>query len=379
MTGSRSEYDILYAVMRAVDRHPDTAVRLVVTGAHLADLYGRTADQIALDEFPVIARIESLLNSDTAAGRAKSAGLQLLGLVDALAQHPPDVVVAMGDREEALTVAVSGAYLGIPIAHIGGGDHAEDANVDNSIRHAVTKLAHLHFVTTPRSAERVMRMGEESWRVHIVGAPGLDRLRSTESLSRESISRHLGFDAAARPLAVVIQHSISTEIAQAGAQMRATLEGLADLDVHAVVLYPNSDPGSHQIIAVVEEFVARYPHIRAYKHLPRPVFVNVLRHAAVLVGNSSCGIIEAPSFQLPAVNVGSRQVGREHAGNVLFVAPHPEQIQEAVRTALHDKEFLAQVRACQNPYGDGRAGERIAEILATVPLDDRLRCKRSTG
>ena len=377
-TGIRSDYDILYSVMRAVDQHPKTEVNLVITGAHLAKLYGHTVDQVELDEFKTVARIESLLNSDTPAGRVKSAAIQLVGLVDVFAQIRPDIVVAMADREEALTVAMAGAYMGIPVAHIGGGDHADDSNIDNSVRHAVTKLAHLHLVTTQRSAERVIRMGEEPWRVHAVGAPGLDRLLTTEVISREALSDYLGFDVTGEPITVVIQHSISTDIVDAGQQMQTTLEAIAEMGIRALVSYPNSDAGSHQIIKVINEFVTCYPFMRAYKNLPRSVFVNLLRNADVLVGNSSCGIIEAPLLKLPVVNVGKREVGREHAENVIFVQHDVGQIREAIRKALYDHEFKAQVQMCQSPYGDGHAGERIADILAEVPIDERLISKRNT-
>ncbi len=377
-TGIRSDYDLLYPVMRAVDQEPRTAVNLVVTGAHLAGLYGHTVEQIEADGFQIVARIESLLNSDTAAGRVKSAAVQLQGLVDVCAQVRPAIVVAMADREEALTVAMAGAYMGIPVAHIGGGDFAEDGNVDNAVRHAVTKLAHLHLVTTPRSAERVIRMGEEPWRVHVVGASGLDRLLATEEIPRAELSKALQFDVTEGPLALVIQHSISTEIDDAGRQMRATLEAIVGLGLRALISYPNSDAGSQQIIAVIEEYAARHPSLRAYRNLPRAVFVNLLRIVDVLVGNSSCGVIEAPLLKLAVVNVGRRQVGREHADNILFVPHDVAQIQEAIRRALYDPGFRSQVRGCQNPYGDGHTGERIAKILAEVPIDERLVAKFNT-
>ena len=336
-TGIRSDYDILYAVMRVVNQHPKTKVDLVVTGAHLAELYGHTVEQVEFDEFNIVARIESLLNSDTAAGRVKSAAIQLVSLVDVFAQIQPGILVAMGDREEALTVAMAGAYMGIPVAHIGGGDYADDANVDNAVRHAVTKLAHLHLVTTPKSAERVINMGEEPWRVHVVGAPGLDRLLTTETISREELSDQLELDVTGGPLVVVIQHSISTEISEAGWQMQTTLQGIVNLGVRTLVSYPNSDAGGRQIIKVIDEFTALYPHVHTYRNLPRLVFVNLLRNADVLVGNSSCGIIEAPLLKLPVVNVGRRQVGREHAENVIFVQHDIDQIQQAIRQALHSK------------------------------------------
>lgn len=377
-TAIRSEYDILYSVIRAVEDHSDLTPQLVVSGAHLTELYGKTEDLIALDGFPVIARIENLLNADTAAARVKSAAVQLTSLVDVFAQARPDIVIAMADREDALTVAVAGAYMGIPVAHIGAGENANDGNVDNAVRHAVTKLAHLHFATTQKSAERVTQMGEEPWRIHVVGAPGLDRLLSVEKMPREELLKHLPVEGDRPPQALVIQHPISTEIEQAGDQMRTTLESLVGLEMETLVSYPNSDAGSQRMIRVIEEYAARYPFLHAYRNLPRPIFVNLLRTIEVLVGNSSCGIIEAPLLHLPVVNVGTRQRDREHAENVIFVPHEVERIQEGIKRALYDESFKAKVQDCTNPYGDGHAGERIAQILAEVAVDDRLLGKRST-
>ena len=377
-TGIRADYDILYSVMQGVNRHPKTESLLVVTGAHLTSLYGHTVDEVERDGFHVIARIESLLNSDTKAGRVKSAAIQLMGLVDVFAQVRPDIVIAMADREEALTVAMAGAYMSIPIAHIGAGDIAEDGNIDNAVRHAVTKLAHIHLATTQQSAERVIKMGEEPWRVHVVGAPGLDRLLTVELMSHDALHQYLNFDVTQGPLAIVIQHPIISEVDEAGAQMRITLEAVSRMGLRAFVSYPNSDAGGQQIIDVINEFAEHNPSIQAYKNLPRNIFVNLLKNADVLIGNSSCGIIEAPLLKLPVVNVGKRQLGREHAENVIFVPHDLERIQTAIRQALEGEVFLERVRYCSNPYGDGHAGERIARILAEVPLDKRLIYKKNT-
>lgn len=376
-TGIRSEYDILSTVIRAVDRHPRMKAGIVVTGAHLSELYGTTVREIEQDGFTILGRIESLLNSNTAAGRVKSAAIQLISLVDFFVQHKPDIVVAMADREESLTVAVAGSYLGIPVAHIGGGDNSEAGYIDNAVRHAVSKLAHVHLVTTPRSAERLIRMGEDPWRIHVVGAPGLDRWVNTEYLSREELSRQLDFDVVSRPFSLVIQHPNSTESAEAARQIRQTLQVIAELSLPALVSYPNSDAGSQSMIEVIREYDSRFPLIKAYQNLTRTVFVNLMRHAAVLIGNSSCGIIESPLLKLPVVNVGDRQEGREHAENVLFVPQDPARIKAAILQALEDGDFKKKVGESINPYGDGHSGERIATILADLELDRRLVGKRN--
>jgi UDP-hydrolysing UDP-N-acetyl-D-glucosamine 2-epimerase len=378
-TGIRSEYDILYSVMKAVESHSRLAARVVITGAHLSPMYGHTADEVSRDGFVVAGRVESLLNSDSKAGRVKSAAIQLQGLVDLLDSQRPDILVAMADREEALTVATAGAYLSIPVAHIGGGDTADDGNVDNAVRHAVTKLSHLHCVTTQKSAERVIRMGEEPWRVRVVGAPGLDRLLRVPTMTEKQVSAALGRSLPKRPFALVIQHSVIADAERAGEQMRVTLEAVLGAGLSVLVSYPNSDAGSQRIIAVIEEFATRFAdRVFAYKNLARNVFANVLRSADVLVGNSSCGIIEAPLLHLATVNVGPRQVGREHAENVQFVAHDAAAIGGAIRRAIEDKEYRRRLAACENPYGDGHAGEKIADLLAETPLDDRLIYKKNT-
>lgn len=378
VTGTRAEYDILRAVIAAVDDHPDLRASVLVTGAHLSPLYGHTVDLIEADGVAIAGRLESLLNADTPSGRIKSAAIQLSGIVDRLRDDRPDFVVAPMDREEAITTALAGAYLGIPVVHIGGGDTADDGNIDNSVRDAVSKLAHLHMVTTERSAERVRRLGEADWRIHVVGAPGLDRLVSEPAIDDDALWAALGrrLDG---PFGVLVQHPIITSADDSGAHMDTTMTALAGLGRPIVVGYPNSDAGSQQVIAVIDRHVAERPDIfLGYRNLPRHVFVNLLRRAAVLIGNSSAGIIEAPLLGLPVVNIGPRQVGREHSGNVVFVDHDGAAIAAAVERAMDDQAYRASVRAGDSVYGDGTAGRRIATILADVAIDDRLIWKVST-
>ena len=379
VTAIRSEYDILSSIIQALERNPGTEPAVVVTGTHLSPLYGYTVREIVADGFPIVARIESLLNSDSSAGRIKSAAVQLSGLVDLFVQQQPAFVIAPMDREEAMTVALAGAYMRIPVVHIGGGDTAEDANIDNAVRHAVTKLAHLHMVFSTKSAERVVRLGEEPWRVHVVGEPGLDRLLSTPTIPSGELWAQMGTEPPTRPIAVLIQHSILSELDSGVPHIRATLDALVHTGFRVFVSYPNSDSGSQQIIDIIEKYASKYPQVfYLYRNLPRLIFVNLLRRAHVLVGNSSAGIIEAPLLHLPAVNVGARQRGREHSGNVIYVQPEVDAIGAALRTAVFDEEFREVVANCSNPYGDGHSGERVAQILADYPIDNRLLNKINT-
>lgn len=377
VTGIRSEYDIMSSVFQAIACHPDLDLQLVVTGAHLADAFGHTIDEIRADGFIVIDEIESLLNSDQASARVKGLAIQLQGLVQTVVRIKPDILLVLGDREEAMTTALVGAYMNIPVAHLCGGDRVV-GNVDDQVRHAVTKLAHLHFVTNRESAERIIRLGEQPFRVFDVGNPGLDRLLEVPVIDSAELSRRLGFAIVdGEPLVLLIQHVISTEIDQAYEQMKLTLEAVREFGAKTILSYPNSDAGGQQMIRAIREYES-FPFLYAAKNIPRLEFVNLLRRASCLVGNSSAGILEAPLLKLPVINVGNRQSGRLHAENVQFVPHDKERIIEALRRAIDDQKYRESVAACSNPYGDGKSSVRIANILATTSLDDKLLIKDIT-
>ena len=377
VTGIRSEYDIMSSVFRAIEDHPELDLSLAVTGAHLSEAYGRTVDEIHADGFTVADEIESLISSDQDSARVKGLGIQLQGLVQTVTRVRPDMLLVLGDREESMTTALVGAYMNVPVAHIAGGDRVV-GNVDDQVRHAVTKLAHLHFTTNQESSDRIVRLGEQPFRVFTTGNPGLDRLLAVPSLSAAELGNRLGIELAEdEPLLVVIQHVISTEIDDAYRQMRTTLEAVAELGLTTILSYPNSDAGSQQLIRAIAEF-EHLPHLHTRKNVPRLEFVNALRRASCLLGNSSAGILEAPLLKLPVVNVGNRQKGRLHAENVAFVPHDEDRIVEAVRRAVFDDDYRRTVAACANPYGDGHSSERIADILATVSIDEQLLVKDIT-
>jgi GDP/UDP-N,N'-diacetylbacillosamine 2-epimerase (hydrolysing) len=377
VTGIRSEYDIMSSVFRAINEHPALELQLAVTGAHLADAYGYTMNNIRNDGFTIADEIESLINGDQASSRVKGLAIQLQGLVQTVVRTKPDILLVLGDREESMTTALVGAYMNIPVAHIAGGDRVL-GNVDDQIRHAVTKLAHLHFVTNQESAERVLRLGEEPFRVYNTGNPGLDRLLEVPVLSAAEITERLHFEIGEEePLILLIQHVISTEIDDAYRQMRETLEAVRAMGIKTVLSYPNSDAGGQQMIRAIREY-EHLPFLYAAKNIPRLEFVNLMRRAGCMLGNSSAGILESPLLKLPVVNVGNRQKGRLHADNVQFVSHDAKGIQEAVRRALFDDDYKNVVKRCTNPYGDGNSSRRIADILASVELDEKLLIKDIT-
>ncbi len=377
VTGIRSEYDIMSSVFAAIRGHRALSLQLIVTGTHLSPDYGETVREIRRDGFPIAEEIESLISGDRDSSRVKGLAIQLEGMVQACARLRPDVLLVLGDREEAMTTALVGNYLNIAVAHICGGDRAV-GNADDQVRHAVTKLAHLHFATNAESARRILRLGEQPFRVFDVGNPGLDRLRRTPKLSASQLSRRLGFPVEeGEPLVLLIQHPLSTEIDRAGEQMRVTLEAVEQLGLKTILSFPNSDPGSQDMIRVIESR-RDLPHLHIVRNAPRLEFINLMRRASCLLGNSSAGILEAPLIKLPVVNVGNRQKGRLHADNVQFVPHETRAIVRAVRRAVFDPAYRARVRRCRNPYGDGRSSARIARVLATIPLNQRLLIKDIT-
>lgn len=377
VTGIRSDYDLMTPVFKEINNHPNLELEIIVTGAHLADSYGYTVQQIEQDGFKIAERIESLINSDRAASRVKGLAIQLQGMIQTIERIQPDFLLVLGDREESMTTALAGAYMNIPVAHVAGGDRVV-GNVDDQVRHAVTKLAHLHFTTNEESAERIRKLGEETFRIFNTGNPGLDRIKDIPTLTRKELSERLNFDIQNdEPLLLVIQHVISTEIDYAYEQMKVTMEAIKQLKYKTIISYPNSDAGGQQMIKAINEY-KDLPFIHIEKNIPRLEFINIMRQASCMVGNSSAGILEAPYLKLPVVNIGNRQKGRLHAENVNFVEHNQEKVVEAINKALFDNEYRKQVQGCRNPYGDGQASKKIAQILANISIDANLIIKEIT-
>lgn len=370
VTGIRSEYFLARPILQAIVDHPALTLQLVVTGAHLSPLHGYSVHAVENDGFPILERIESLLYSDRDAARVKGAATQLQLLAHIIDRERPDWLLALGDREEALVLATCGAYMNIPVAHYAAGDRVV-GNVDDMVRHAVSRLAHLLLTVSEPSRERLIASGEEAWRVHFVGHSGIDRLRTTRTLLAAELAAALGIPKMPSRYAVVVQHSLSSEISRAGEQMEHTLSAVRAAGLPAFVSYPNSDAGHAQIIAAIERARAG-DGIVAFRNLPDEVFVNLLRGAAVLVGNSSAGVMEAPYLKLPALNIGNRQSGRTHAENFFLVSDDEASITGQLRKILEDPSVAEQVRNCKNPFGDGHAAEKVANLLAETPINGKL-------
>jgi UDP-hydrolysing UDP-N-acetyl-D-glucosamine 2-epimerase len=363
VTGSRADYGLLYWVLHDLKAEPDVELQLVVTGMHFAPEFGYTAREIEKDGFAISHRVQMLLSSDTSGGVAKSIGLGVIGMSDALERLKPDVVLVLGDRFEILAAVQACLVHNIPVAHIAGGDTSEGA-FDESIRHAVTKMAHVHFVTNEQSARRVRQLGEDPQRIHLVGSPGLDHLRRRPLLERAALEATLGARLGARNLLVTF-HPVTLEAGESErqlAELLAALDGL-DADITLWLTRPNADTGGRALAAALDVWAAqRQGRAHVYSSLGQSRYLSLMSQVDAVVGNSSSGLYEAPSFGVPTVNIGDRQRGRLAAASVLHCAPERRAIRETILRAL-----VFDCSGVVNPYGDGRTAGRIVEVLRALP------------
>ena len=356
VTGTRAEFGLMTSTLRALDAHSHLRLQIVATGMHLSETHGRTLDGLRRDGW----RIDRVVPWPDAPVAAAT-GLGMAGLASALAELSPDVVLVVGDRVEAFAAASAAHLLGLVVAHVHGGDRAM-GQADDALRHAITKLAHVHFPATPQSAERVAKLGEQPWRIHQVGAPGIDGIAAEAELPAD-------FGVTAGHFALLVYHPTRDDDAAEHATAGRLLDATLDAGVpRVVVVHPNNDPGHKGVARRWDEVQDERVIVR--RDVPRPTFLGLMRDAAFLVGNSSSGIIEAASFGTPVLDVGPRQLGRECGGNVRHVE---EDDVAAVAEAWNGGE--PHRWAGGNVYGGDGTGRRIAEVLATVPLDAALRRK----
>ena len=371
VTGIRSEYDILYPVLKELKKHPEFELKVVVTGAHLSDWHGLTLKKIQEDGFEIADKLDTLLMTNRKTQRSKGVGLLIAALTQTVEREKPDFLLFVGDREESIATCVVGNYMDILVAHIGGGDPVY-GNADDPIRMACSKLAHIHFATAQDYANNILKMGEEEFRVVNTGNPALNNIIETKFLSRRELSDFLSINVEDANYIVVLKHPLSSEVDDAYHQMKTTMRALArfakEENYKVIGIYPNTDPGAYDIIQAIDEQCDE--NIKFYKNLPRDIFVNLMRGASCLVGNSSMGILEAPTYKLPVVNVGSRQQGRLNAGNVKFVPYDDKQIFEAIKQACMDESYRSLISSIESPYGDGSAHKKIVEFLDSIDLDD---------
>lgn len=363
VSGTRADFGLMRSTLLQAAAKTAFDVSICATGTHLSPEYGETVREVEGSGLRICARIPVSLESTTGASMARAIGHELLGMVDAFERERPDLVLVLGDRGEMLAGALAAVHLNIPVVHIHGGERS--GTIDEPVRHAISKLAHYHFVATASARRRLVRMGESASSVFVTGAPGLDDLRDMARKSRADLCQAHGFDPQ-RPLGLVVFHPVLQEAGEAGAQAQALIAALVASRIQAMVMMPNADAGGQAIRQVLER-AREAVDLRLRVHLPREEFVSWMAAADVMVGNSSSGIIEAASFGLPVVNVGTRQRGRERSGNVIDVASRQAAILRGLRRALRDGRTRS-----RNIYGDGRAGPRIVKLLKRLPLDEGL-------
>lgn len=373
VSGSRADYGLLHWVMREIRDHPALELQVAVTGMHLSRRHGETWRAIEDDGFRIDARIDTGLENDSPVAVTKSVGRGVIGFADAFARLDPEIVLILGDRFEILAAAQAALLGNRAIAHIAGGDVTEGA-LDESMRHAMTKMAHLHFVTNEAAAARVRQLGEDPSRVFNTGSPGLDYLRRTALLSRDELEAALGLRFRERLLLITF-HPATLETQAPAAQFAQLLDALdavaADAGTTLALTLPNADPGSESIAALLERYVAAHPNAHAYTSLGAQNYLSLMSHADAVVGNSSSGLYEAPSLKVPSVNIGERQKGRLAAASVISCAPVAADIAAAIRRA-----YTLDCSAVTNPYGDGESAPRIAAQLAAVADPRALLRKR---
>lgn len=366
-TGSRADYGPLRAVIEALDADPGIDLRLLVSGGHLVREQGMTVEQIEADGFPVAERVEMVVAGDTASAVAKSFGLAVIGYADALERISPDVVVVLGDRYEALAVAVTAALRLLPIAHIGGGELSY-GSTDDSVRHAISKLAHLHFTSNEEFRQRVIQLGESPDRVFATGAPGLDTIRTMTLLDRAELAVVLGIEL--RDSLIAVTYHPATADPEGS---RKGLDGLLQVldqfpEASVVFTGTNVDRGGASLFAPVRYFVTGNPgRVVAMPSLGQRTYLSLVKHASVVVGNSSSGLAEAPALKTPTVNIGTRQDGRPRAASVIDCGETPAEIEQAIRRAL-TREHRNRTDTATSPFGDGFAAPRIAAALRTANL-----------
>ncbi len=373
IAGSRGEYGYIRPIIEEIQKRSDLDYGLIVSNMHVLDTFGSSIEEIKKDNLKIHAAIHNTLDGYNHLTMTKSLAIFLLQLPEYLRQMDADMLVISGDRGEQLMGAIAGAHMYIPVAHIQAGEIS--GNIDNLTRHAIAKYAHIHFAANKDAARRLIKMGEQSFRVHMVGAPQLDELVQQRVTPANVLYKKFDIDRT-KPLFLIAQHPVTEEFDKAEHQIRETFNALDRFGHQSIVVLNNSDAGS----AAMRNFILnnKRPYMRVVSNMPREDYLGLMRIADVLVGNSSSGLLEAPTFKLPAINIGTRQYGRVRGTNVIDVRTHSAKAIVAGITKALSTAFKKKIKQCTNPYGDGRSARRIVDVLQSTPIDEKLLVKRIT-
>jgi GDP/UDP-N,N'-diacetylbacillosamine 2-epimerase (hydrolysing) len=370
-TGSRAEYGLLRWVMEGIRKMPGLELQVIATGMHLSPEFGLTYREIEKDGFIIDRKVEMLVSADTPTGLANSMGLGLIGFGQALSQLQPDLMLVLGDRFEMFSAAAAATVARIPIAHLHGGETAEGA-FDEALRHSITKMSHLHFVAAEEYRQRVIQLGEHPDRVFMVGGLGVDSIKKLPLLDRPALEASLGFELGCKNLLITF-HPVTLENATSRQQMKEILAALEKLaDTHLIFTMPNADSDGRVLFDMIESFVAANANARAYSSLGQLCYLSCLPHVDGVVGNSSSGLAEVPSFGKGTINIGDRQRGRLKAESVIDCSPDRQSITAALQK-LYSDAFRLTLKKVRNPYGEGGASEKIVRILRECSLETILK------
>jgi len=373
VTGSRAEYGVMHNVLKHINESEDLELLLVVTGAHLSKDFGHTIDEIRQDGFSVAGTVELPLSLEGPTAMGRSMGSGIIGLVDCLKGLEPDLLLITADRYEIFAACAAAMAINLPIAHISGGEVTEGA-IDEQIRHAITKMSHIHFTAIEENTRRVIQMGEEPWRVHEVGGPWIDNIKNLKKISKETIKEDLGVDLS-HPTILVTYHPVTLQIADTQQHVKNLLGALDGLDAEIVFTYPNADSGSRIIVSAIEEFIKKHPKAKAFKSLGKDRYLNMLSYVDLMVGNSSSGLTETQAFKLPVVNIGDRQGGKPITENIICTAEEKDSILAGIKKGLSE-EFRKSIADMKNPYDRGDVAENIVKVLSSVELGPKLLKKK---
>jgi len=376
ITGSRSEYYIQKPIIKELKSSKLLKPFLVVTGSHLLKKFGNTYKEILRDNFKISAKIKNLVISDKHSARLESMTLLLSKLNKVVKKIKPDCIIAPYDREESIAIALVGSYMNIPIAHLGAGDKTR-FNIDGVIRHSVTKLSSIHFCFTKENFKRVIKLGEEKWRVFNVGHTAADRYKSFNKKTKAELFRLLKIKKE-EPLILFIQHPVSNWLKDSKKHIRISLDAINKINLPTIIIRSNSDPGTIIFKKEFNRYNFTNKKIKYFENLEEKIFLNIVKHASVLLGNSSMGVLEAPLINLPVVNVGLRQKDRQNAGNIIFVKHNKEKIISALRKCIYNKKFLKKIKKNKNPYKNIGASKRIVNILSKILLNKNILNKKIT-
>lgn len=367
ITGTRAEYGLLRWLMQSIKDDPQTTLQVIATGMHLSPEFGNTYEAIEGNGFTIDCKVEMLVSSDTPVGITKSMGLGLIGFADALDYLKPDLIVVLGDRFEIFAAVSAALVARIPVAHLHGGESTEGL-IDDAFRHSITKMSHLHFVAAESYRDRVIQMGEQPERVYLTGGLGIDSIKRLNLLSKEELENSLDFKLGEKNLLVTF-HPVTLERATAGAQFQELLAALENLEETKLIFtFPNADTDGRILIKMIEKFVAENSNARAYASLGQLRYLSCVAQVDGVVGNSSSGLTEVPSFKKGTVNLGQRQGGRLQATSVINCEPRRGEIEKALVT-LYSPDFQKTLVETENPYGDGGASDRIFSIIKNISLD----------